>query len=192
MKRSSYETYKSVKRLTLMTAILYIIAILLFNFDIPYYQLAIVPIIAIVLGCVIQIRLNYVLERDIIVCKSKLITSLANPIDDFDYSSLYPSVVKSHTILTPESEKAFKYEKKKHIEHIMFIWPQFVASFAMIIGYIVYGLSTERIHESMFTVVITLTMFCAFIVNMCLTFRTYGTDEFIIAIIKEFYEGSED
>lgn len=86
MKRSSYETYKSVKRLTIVTAILYVIAVLLFNFDIPYYQLAIVPIIAIVVGCIIQTKLNYVLERDIIVCKSKLIASFANAIDDFDYS----------------------------------------------------------------------------------------------------------
>lgn len=191
MRKLSYETYKSVKRLTLATAILYVIAVLLFNFDIPYYQLAIVPIIAIILGCIIQIRLNYVLERDIIVCKSRIIASFANAIDDFDYSSLFPSVLKTFRILPPESEKAFKYEKKKHIEHILFIWPQFAASFAMIIGYIIYGLSTERIHESMFTTVMTLIMFCVFIVNMCLTFRTYGTDEFIVTLINEFYKGED-
>lgn len=191
MRKSSYETYKSVKRLTLVTAILYIIAVLLFNFDIPYYQLAIVPIIAIVLGCIIQIRLNYVLERDIIVCKSKLIASMANALDDFDYSSLFPTLIKSFDMRPPEYDKNIKYESKKHIEHILFIWPQFAASFAMIIGYIIYGLNSERIHESIFTTIITLVMFCTFIANMCLTFRTYGTDEFILTIINEYY-GKKD
>lgn len=103
----------------------------------------------------------------------------------------FPTTIKSFKILPPKSEETFKYEKKKHVEHILFIWPQFILSFAMIIGYIVYGLSTERIHESMFTTVITLIMFSTFIVNMCLTFRTYGTDEFIITIINEFYKGED-
>ncbi len=191
MRKSSYETYKSVKRLTIVTAILYVIAVLLFNFDIPYYQLAIVPIIAIMVGCIIQIKLNYVLERDIIVCKSKLIASMANALDDFDYSSLFPTLIKSFDMRPHEYDKNIKYESKKHIEHILFIWPQFAASFAMIIGYIIYGLNSERIHESIFTTIITLVMFCTFIANMCLTFRTYGTDEFILTIINEYY-GKKD
>ena len=189
--RSSYETYKSVKRLTFAVAILYVITLLLFNFNIPYYQIAIALTIVIAIGCIIQIELNYVLERNIIICKSKLIASIANAIDDFDYSSLYPTMIRTFRIQSPESDKNFKYESKKHIEHILFIWPQFVVGFAMILGYIIYGINSERIHESVFTTAVTLVMFCVFIANMCLTFRTCGTNEFILTIISEFYGKGE-
>lgn len=185
--RSSYENYKSVKRLTFAVAILYIIDLLLFNFSIPYYQIGIAIIIAIAIGCLIQIRLNYVLERDVIICKSKLINCIANSIDDFDYSSLYPTTVKTHYIVSPDCKKKYEYESKNHIEHILFIWPQFAVSFLMILGYIIYGINSEQIHVNILTIITTLVMFCAFIANMCLSLRTCGTDEFILIIVDELY-----
>lgn len=185
--RSSYENYRSVKILTFVVAILYIIDLLLFNFDIPYYQIGIAIIIAIAIGCIIQVRLNCVLERNAIICKSKLIDCRANSIDDFDYSSLYPTLVRPHYAVSPECKKRYEYESKKHIEHILFIWPQFAVGFVMIIGYIIYGIDNELIHRNILTIVTALVMFCTFIANMCLSLRACGTNEFILTIIDELY-----
>lgn len=171
MKRSRYDMYLTVKRLTILLIPLYVISFLLFAFDIPYYQIAIVPIIAAIIGCIAQYNITIILERDIVICKSKIFNMVAN---------------NKRVYTDGEIRVMFNYNKKKHIEHNIIIWPQFILNFLFTIFYIWHGLDIEQISGSVFTIMITVILFSTFIVNMCLTFRSSGTNEFIMIIVNEY------